>query len=1490
MGLVLFLLLLAIALSLPFVQTGIAHYGANYVNKNFGTHITVNKVAISIFGSVKLKGVLIMDHHNDTLISAERLQTNILNFRALAESNLKFGTIRAEKLNFHMKTYKGEKNSNLDVFVKTFDSGKPGSGKFRLRSNKLFVTNGRYRLTNENAVTPRILDFKKLNGELKDFYIKGSDITADIQKLSLLDHRGLFVENLKAAFTYTKTNIILKNVELVTAESALKGNVTLTYTREQMKDFINKVKFDFKVDRATISSNELNYFYNEFGKDQKYYLSTTLKGPLNNFVLYNLKLLDARDSEIIGSVNFRHLFDKKGPGFYMNGDFDRITSNYENLKSIMPRILGNSLPKLLEKFGRVDMTGHATLTKQDIDTQMYIMSGLGEADANFSVKDYNKPNEAAYTGTIDLTGFNLGAIADVKTIGNTTLHLEIDGRGFNKQSLNTTVKGDITGFTYNKYNYKNITVDGRFKWPYFKGKVNSNDPNLLMSFDGLVDMGKKKKEYDFHAQIDYADLVALKLMKKDTLSIFKGDLMFDAKGNTINDIAGKLQISRLSYQNSKDSYYFEDFFVSSSFDENNVRTITVNSTDIVDGRLTGKFDVAQLPKLMENAVGSLYTNYSPHKLKTGQYLDFDLTIYNKIVEIALPDVVVGQNTRLRGKVNSDKGEFKLAFNSPNITAYNNYFNNISIDVDNKNPLYNAYVSVDSMRTKGYKVSDFSLINITRNDTLYVRTEFKGGNKANDLFKLNLFHTIDKDKNSVVGFKRSEINFKDFQWFINENDTRDNKITFNKKLTNFSVDKISMSHNDQRVEVSGILRDSTYKDVKLSFNDVDLRKITPTVDSLNFGGRLNGEVSLKQNRNEFTPASSLTIDTLRINKYNLGNMSLQVTGDRSLRKFNINTTLTKDDKQTFATNGNIEIIDKQTLLSLDASFSDFDLGPLGLFLKSIFPEIRGRASGRAAIVGNAKKPEIDGRLYIKGGGLKVGYLNTDFNFEENATVDLTEELIFFRNIELTDAKYATKGRLNGSLKHDFFKNWGLDLKITSDRLLVLDTKDSDDAIYYGTAFIKGEATLSGPTTALVIDVKAESVKDTDIKLNINNTGATGTNNAAFIHFLSPAEKLNKNKGVVAKDNKAKTYKGLELNFDLNITPEAKLEVVIDKNTGHSLTATGDGLMLLNINTLGKFNMWGDYSVRQGMYNFKYGGLFDKKFVVKEGGSIVWEGDPTRARLNLEAVYKTQANPSVLLETASFSRNIPVEVSITLNGNITAPEPDFNINFPGVSSVLKSDLDYKLSDMDTRQTQALSLLSTGSFISQTNASTAVYGSLFERASSMFNDLFTDDQSKVKVGVTYANGDRNPYVETSSQLGVTLSSQINDRITVNGVLGVPVGGVNQSAVVGNVEVQLRLNDDGTLKARVFNRENDINFLGEGIGYTQGVGLTWDVDFDTFSELIWKVFRNAKNQETDNNNKSTDIPDSELSPDYIQFGDSRNKKKGTDEDKEPERIPETD
>ncbi len=1482
-GILLFLLLLAIALSLPFVQTKIAHYATNRINEDLGTHIQIDKVAISFFGNVKIKGVLILDHHNDTLISADRIQTNILSFKQLTKNSFEFGTIRAEALNFHMKTYKGETSSSLDVFVKSFDNGKPGDGSFRLKADELYVTNGRYQLTNENATTPVAIDFTKLNGELESFSIKGPQVNAKIKALSMQDHRGLFVENLEGDFTYTKSNIILDKIKLKTTESSLEGDVKLSYSGDDMKDFLNKVDFNFNIEKATIASNEINYFYSEFSEDQKFYLSTKLTGPLNDFVLNDLKLFDAEQTEIIGKINFKNLLNKEA-GFYMDGDFDRITSTYGSLTYIMPRILGEGLPNQLDKLGQVNLFGHVTLTTHDLDTDLNIMSEIGEVDADLSIKDFNNPNIAAYEGVVDVRGFNIGVLTGSADVGSTTAHLAVNGVGFNKESLNTTVKGDIKKLLFNKYNYTNIDVNGRMKWPYFKGVVNSNDPNLLMSFDGLVDMGTKTNKFDFHAQVDYANLVELNIIKNDTLSVFKGDLMLTATGSTVNDVAGTLQMSRLSYQNSRDSYYFEDFFIESSFDNSNVRTVTFNSTDIIEGRVVGKFDVTQMPKLVENALGSLYTNYSPHKLKDGQFVNFNFTIYNKIVDIILPDVVLGQNTTVRGRINADKGDFVLNFDSPNIALKDNYFTNVAVDINNKNPLYNTYISVDSLRTKAYKVSDFSLVNVTQNDTLFLRSEFKGGNANQDYFNINLYHTIDEDNKSVVGFKKSEINIKDYLWYINEEGNKDNKVVFNKKLTDFSIDKISMSHKDQKVELVGVIRDSTYKDIKLSFNDVALEKITPSLDSLEFGGKINGDITLKQKRDEYQPQSMLTISNLRMNIYELGDLDLQIYGDRKLKRFNLSSTIFKDDEERLYASGTLDIVNKQTQLSLDADFTEFDISFLEIFLKSVFPDIRGTATGRAAIVGNVKKPEIDAIFYLRDAGLKVGYLNTDYNFEQNSILDLTENSIVFRRPKLTDVAEGTSGYLEGKVTHEMFKNWGLDLRIQSDKLLVLDTPESDDALFYGRAFIKGTASISGPTTALLIKANAESQEGTDIKIPINNTGAAGSN--PYIHFLSPKEK--EDKGTNGSVANTSNYKGLEMQFDLDVTPDAKIEIIIDKNTGHGLTARGNGNMLLEINTLGKFNMWGDFAVTEGIYNFKYGGIINKQLTAKQGGYINWDGDPTEANLNLEAVYELQANPSVLLDNSSYSGNMPVEVVIQLNGSLMQPEHEFQINFPRANSVLKSDLEYRLSDADTRQKQALSLLYQRSFLSPTSANTMAYAPLLETASGLVNDFFSDDESKLRVGVNYVQGSQNPYMETSSQFGLTLSSQINDRITINGQVGVPVGGVNQSSVVGNVEAQVRLNEENSLKARVFNRENNINFLGEGIGYTQGLGLTYEVNFNTFGELVQKIFK--KKEEKKDNNNDNDIPDSEseFSPEYIKFSEDRNKKKTDTEDNAPEPIPE--
>ena len=885
--------------------------------------------------------------------------------------------------------------------------------------------------------------------------------------------------------------------------------------------------------------------------------------------------------------------------------------------------------------------------------------------------------------------------------------------------------------------------------------------------------------------------------------------------------------------------------------------------------------------MVENALGSLYANYSPNKLDKGQFLDFDLTIYDKIVEVFVPDVKISENTKLEGKINGDEGRFVFDFTSPNIIAYENIIENVKIDIDNKNPLYNAYITVDSIKNSKYKIADFNLINVTLNDTLFVRSEFKGGPKSQDSYDLNLYHTINEEKQSILGFKKSEIKFKDYLWFINEGENNDNKIVFDKNLKNFNFEKLSLSHNDQKIDFFGTMRDSTYKDFKLSFNDVDLNKVTPTLDSLDFGGKINGNITYKQNQNLYEPISNITIDSLKINKFLLGDLDFKIEGNENFNEFKVNSSLKQDGDERFFLDGDINFVGDQSTLDLVAGFEKFNLAPFGSLLGNVLSDVRGNATGRTTIEGSLTEPEIDGRLYLNDAGMRVPYLNVDYDFEKNAIVDLTEHQFSLRKIEVTDTKYKTKGVIDGTIKHDKLGDWGLDLHLISDNILALNTKDSDDAYYYGTAFMKGKASITGSIDALNIKVAGESEKGTSIKIPVNDDEDIGDN--SFINFMTVEEFQ---KSLTENKRKENRYQGIELEFDFDIDSDAEIEIILNRETGHAMKGTGVGSMFMEINTLGKFQMNGDFIVQEGQYNFKYGGIIDKKFSVDKGGTIRWDGDPMNAVLDLKATYKTMANPAVLVESASFNRKVDTNVTILLNGNLSNPQPDFNIDFPTVSSVLKSEIDYKIQDKDTRQTQAFALMATGSFVTAESTGNAAYGSLIEGASSIINGLFADQDSNLQLGLDYSQGNR--LTDISDRVGVTMNTRINDRITINGKVGVPVGGVTETVIVGNLEVLIQINEDGTLNAHVFNRENDINYVGEGIGYTQGLGITYNVEFNTFKEMMQKIFRS--NKKVDPSKSQDDFPDSEFPPEFIEFINQRKAKSAETLKEEPIKVPEID
>ena len=130
----------------------------------------------------------------------------------------------------------------------------------------------------------------------------------------------------------------------------------------------------------------------------------------------------------------------------------------------------------------------------------------------------------------------------------------------------------------------------------------------------------------------------------------------------------------------------------------------------------------------------------------------------------------------------------------------------------------------------------------------------------------------------------------------------------------------------------------------------------------------------------------------------------------------------------------------------------------------------------------------------------------------------------------------------------------------------------------------------------------------------------------------------------------------------------------------------------------------------------------------------------------------------------------------------------------------------------------------------------------------------------------GDKSSAVDINSEdrLGLTLSTQITDKILLNGKIGVPVGGIEETLIVGDLQIDFILNEEGTLKAKVFNKENEFRYIGDELGYTQGVGLSYQVDFETFRELITKILKGVDSAQVIQNEKGPFAP-SDLGINFI-------------------------
>ena len=224
-------------------------------------------------------------------------------------------------------------------------------------------------------------------------------------------------------------------------------------------------------------------------------------------------------------------------------------------------------------------------------------------------------------------------------------------------------------------------------------------------------------------------------------------------------------------------------------------------------------------------------------------------------------------------------------------------------------------------------------------------------------------------------------------------------------------------------------------------------------------------------------------------------------------------------------------------------------------------------------------------------------------------------------------------------------------------------------------------------------------------------------ADFITFETPQQKadtlniLERKKLMFERKHKPQAIEGNSMDIDmtLNVRPNADFQLVIDPTVGDIIKGRGEGTLNLHINPRSNvFEMYGDYTITEGSYLFTLQNIINKRFIIENGSTIQWTGEPLDARLNINAVYKLKTSLQPLIGTSvssgggdmNLNRAVPVECIINLSDRLTHPTVTFDVKVPTADAEYQTIIANTLNTQSAIAEQFMFLLVTNSFHSDTS----------------------------------------------------------------------------------------------------------------------------------------------------------------------------------------------
>ena len=652
-------------------------------------------------------------------------------------------------------------------------------------------------------------------------------------------------------------------------------------------------------------------------------------------------------------------------------------------------------------------------------------------------------------------------------------------------------------------------------------------------------------------------------------------------------------------------------------------------------------------------------------------------------------------------------------------------------------------------------------------------------------------------------------------------------------TDITVSNFKLKNDRQFIEIDGVMSQDSSKILAVNFNQIDLEKLTEGVSDLNIKGILNCSLNISDVFKQPVVIADANINDLNYENQLIGDVVLSSSWDKSNAEIDSRLEIIKNRKRSLSVKGTYNPATNNLFYNLKA-----DSLPLKLLetviADDLFNNISGAVSGNVVLSGKASKILMDGAVKVSDGALTIDYTKTKYFVQDS--VYFNTDTILFRNVSFADVQ-KNKGKMNGIIVHDNFANMLYDFSFNSQKIKVLNTTISNNDVFYGDVFANCKMRLFGKGPVVKLTGSLTSLPGTAV--NISMEYQSVIEKYDFIQFINTQKEEGENENYY---NPPKTDFTISLNME--ITPDAKIQLVYNSQIGDIIKGEGEGIMLFDMNKYGDISLSGDFTVTKGDYLFTLQSVLNKRFIIAPGGTIIWSGDPYNAVIDLKAIYQLKTSLSDLKADANYLyQRIPVECVILLTNELINPTINFEINFPDESESFKTEYQQYFNTEEELNKQILSLIIMGKFYTpeymrgqyESNNTNMIGSTASELFSNQLSNWLSQISDNVDIGFKYRPGN----AITNDELELALSTQIfNDRVSLNGNIGNNVNpeSSTSSQIVGDVDVRVKLTPNGKIQLKAYNHSNN-DLIYETAPYTQGVGLSFKEEYNSFDELLRKM-----------------------------------------------------